>query len=61
VARLNEALAKLVQSPEGREMLLKQGVYAAAPTTPAKSDEQIQAEIARWKKVIVEANIKSDE
>ena len=61
VARLNEALAKVVQSPEAKEMLLKQGVYAAPPTTPAQSAEQIQAEVARWKKVITESNIKSDE
>jgi tripartite-type tricarboxylate transporter receptor subunit TctC len=61
VARLNEALAKVVQSPEAKEMLLKQGVYAAPPTTPAKSAEQIQVEVARWKKVITESNIKSDE
>jgi len=61
VARLNEALVKVVQSPEAKEMLLKQGVYAAPPTTPAQSAEQIQAEVARWKKVITESNIKSDE
>jgi len=61
VARLNEALARVVQSPEAKEMLLRQGVYAAPPTTPAKSAEQIQAEVARWKKVITESNIKSDE
>jgi tripartite-type tricarboxylate transporter receptor subunit TctC len=61
VARLNEALAKVVQSPEAKEMLLKQGVYAAPPTTPAQSAAQIQAEVARWKKVITESNIKSDE
>ena len=61
VARLNEALARMVQSPEAKEMLLKQGVYAAPPTTPAKSAEQIQYEVARWKKVITESNIKSDE
>ena len=61
VARLNEALARVVQSSEAKEMLLRQGVYAAAPSTPAKSAEQIQAEVARWKKVITESNIKSDE
>ena len=61
VARLNEALAKMVQSAEAKEMLLKQGVYAAPPTTPARSAEQIQYEVARWKKVITESNIKSDE
>ncbi|MCW5232257.1 Bug family tripartite tricarboxylate transporter substrate binding protein [Verminephrobacter eiseniae] len=61
VARLNEALARVVQSPEAKEMLLKQGVYAALPTTPAQSGEQIQAEVARWEKVITESNIKSDQ
>ncbi|MCW5257144.1 Bug family tripartite tricarboxylate transporter substrate binding protein [Verminephrobacter aporrectodeae] len=61
VARLNEALAKVVQSPEAKEMLLKQGVYAAPPTTPAQSAEQIRAEVVRWRKVITESHIKSDE
>ncbi|QHJ01673.1 tripartite tricarboxylate transporter substrate binding protein [Xylophilus rhododendri] len=61
VTRLNEALAKLVQSPEVKELLLKQGVYAAPPTTPAQSAERISAEVARWEKLIHEANIKAEE
>lgn len=61
VERLNAALAKMVQMPEAREMLLKQGVYAAAPTSAAESTERIKTEIVRWEKVITEAHIKSDE
>jgi tripartite-type tricarboxylate transporter receptor subunit TctC len=61
IARLNEAMARIVQSPEAKEALLKQGVYAAPAATPAQAGEQIQAEVARWRKLITEANIKSDE
>jgi tripartite-type tricarboxylate transporter receptor subunit TctC len=61
VARLNEALAKMVELPEVKTAFLKQGVYAAAPSTPAQSGERIQQEIARWEKLIHEANIKAEE
>lgn len=61
VTRLNAALTKLSQSSEYKEALLKQGVYAAAPTTSAQSGERIKQEVARWEKLIKEANIKADE
>ena len=61
LARVNEALAKLVQNPEVKEQFLKQGVYAAQPTTPAQSAERIRAEVARWAKLISEANIQPNE
>ncbi len=61
VMRLNEALRKLVQTAEFKDMLLKQGVYAAQPTTPAQSAERIGTEVTRWEKLITEAGIKSDE
>ena len=32
-----------------------------SPPIPAQSAEQIQYEVVRWKKVITESNIKSDE
>ena len=57
VMQLNEALAKIVQDPEAKEQFLKQGVYAAKPTTPAQSAERINAEVARWAKLIDEAGI----
>ncbi|MEO8249321.1 MAG: tripartite tricarboxylate transporter substrate-binding protein, partial [Burkholderiales bacterium] len=60
VARLNEALAKIVQNPEAKEQFLKQGVYAAKPTTPAESAKRIAAEVARWAKLIDQANIKPE-
>lgn len=61
IARLNEALAKMVELPEVKAALLKQGVYAAAPQTPTQAGERIKQEIARWEKLITEANIKAEE
>jgi tripartite-type tricarboxylate transporter receptor subunit TctC len=59
--RLNGAIAKIVAMPEVKEQFLGQGVYAAAPTTPEKSAERLSQEVARWAKLIPEANIKADE
>ena len=61
VARLNEALSRLVRSPEVKEMLLKQGVYAAEPAMPAQAAQRIALEVARWEKLIAATNIKADE
>ncbi|WPH24303.1 Bug family tripartite tricarboxylate transporter substrate binding protein [Variovorax paradoxus] len=61
VARLNEALAGLVRSSEVKEMLLKQGVYVAEPTTPAQTAKRIELEVGRWEKLIATAHIKADE
>ncbi len=59
--RLNAAVAKIVAMPEVKEQFLAQGVYAAAPTTPEKSAERLAQEVARWAKLIADANIKADE
>ena len=61
VDKLNAALAKIVGLPEVKEQFLTQGVYAAAPTTSAKSAERLAQEVARWAKVIADAGIKADE
>jgi tripartite-type tricarboxylate transporter receptor subunit TctC len=61
VARLNEALRRLVRAPEVQDMLLKQGVYAAEPMTPAQTAQRIALEVARWEKLIAAAHIKADE
>lgn len=61
VSRLNAALTKMVGMPQVKEALLKQGVYAAAPSTPAQTGERIQQEVARWEKLIIDAHIKSEE
>lgn len=60
ITQLNAALAKMVVSPETKELLLKQGVYAASPTTAAKSAERIAVEVSRWEKLIQKAGIKAD-
>ena len=61
VAKLNGALAKMLQQPEVKEQLLTQGVYALPPSSPAQSAERLQTEVNRWAKLIADANIKSDE
>jgi tripartite-type tricarboxylate transporter receptor subunit TctC len=61
VARLNEALRRLVRAPEVQDMLLKQGAYAAEPMTPAQTAQRIALEVARWEKLIATAHIKADE
>ncbi|QET05544.1 MULTISPECIES: Bug family tripartite tricarboxylate transporter substrate binding protein [Cupriavidus] len=60
VERLNAAIAKMLDNPEVKEQFLKQGVYAAAPTSPDKSAERLRTEVSRWEKVITDAQIKSD-
>lgn len=60
VTQLNAALAKMVVSAETKELLLKQGVYAASPTSSAQSAERILAEVTRWEKLIQKAGIKSE-
>ena len=59
LARLSAALKEAMDKKEVRDSLLAQG---AAPvyTTPAETRQQIQAEVARWTKVIQEASIKAD-
>ena len=59
--RLNAAMAKMVGMPDVKEQFLAQGVYAAPATTPEKSAERLAEEVARWAKVIADANIKADE
>ena len=61
IARLNAELAKIVQNAEAKEQFLQQGVFALPPQTPDKAAERVQAEIARWAKVIDETGVKADE
>ncbi|MDM0089196.1 MULTISPECIES: tripartite tricarboxylate transporter substrate binding protein [unclassified Variovorax] len=59
LARLSAALKEAMDKKEVKDSLLAQG---AAPvyTTPAETRQQIQAEVARWSKVIQDAGIKAD-
>ncbi len=61
VALLNRTLAKIITNADVKEQFLTQGVYAAAPTTPAAAAQRVSTEVSRWAKVIGDANIKSDE
>ena len=61
VARLNEALAKILVQADVKEQLLAQGVYALPPTSPALAADRLQSEVNRWAKLIADANIKSEE
>ncbi|MDP3084146.1 MAG: tripartite tricarboxylate transporter substrate binding protein [Rubrivivax sp.] len=61
VALLNSTLAKILATADAKEQLLTQGVYALPPTTPAAAADRLAAEVARWAKLITEANIKSDD
>ncbi|TWG87204.1 tripartite-type tricarboxylate transporter receptor subunit TctC [Cupriavidus gilardii J11] len=57
IAKLNTALAGMLQMPEVKEQFLKQGVYAAAPTDPTQAASRLRAEVARWQKVIADAGV----
>ena len=61
IDKLNAALARIVQSPEVKEKLLGQGVYALPPTTSAQAGERLRSEVVRWERVIRESNIKADD
>jgi len=57
IARLNAELNKAIASPEVAAKLGEQG-FTLAPGTPEEFDERIKADLARWGKVIRDANFK---
>ena len=59
VQRLNGDIVRIVQSPEVRELFLKQGAtsYAAGPEEFAKV---VQRDIAMWGKIVRESGAKPD-
>lgn len=59
VEKLNQAINKIVSSPEMRAFFLKEGAMAA-PTSSAEFSKHIQDEIGRWKQVAQKANIQAD-
>lgn len=61
VQRLNSEIYKLIERPEVQAQLSQQGVIAQSAITPAAAHERLRAEIAKWAKVIAEANIKPDD
>jgi tripartite-type tricarboxylate transporter receptor subunit TctC len=59
VTKLNTALKTILADSEVRDQLLAQGAIATH-TTPAEAAKAIQAEFAKWDKVIKDGNIKAD-
>jgi tripartite-type tricarboxylate transporter receptor subunit TctC len=59
VARLNDAMARILKKPEVQERLRKDGMDAAH-NTPEEFSRFIQADIAKWTKVVRAGNIKVD-
>ena len=59
VATLNEGIVQALRSPEIADALLRQGADAT-PSTPAECERYLRSEIAKWKAVIRDAQIKPD-
>ena len=60
VGRINQAFNRAIQNPEVIASLAKQGVEPAKPQTPAQFAAMVQADSARWAKVIKDNDIKLD-
>src|SRR3954470_2289684 len=59
VAKLNDATVKALRSPEVRERMMQIGFDVVAGT-PEEFGRFMQAEVARWTKVVQKGNIKPD-
>jgi tripartite-type tricarboxylate transporter receptor subunit TctC len=59
VARLSTEMRAILQAPDTRERLLKQGMEPVG-NTPEEFDAYIKSEIAKWSKVVKQAGIKAD-
>jgi tripartite-type tricarboxylate transporter receptor subunit TctC len=56
VAKLNEAVREAIALPEVKQRLLDLGIEAQAGT-PEEISARLKADIAKWTKVIQDANI----
>jgi tripartite-type tricarboxylate transporter receptor subunit TctC len=59
VARLNGELNNILQQPDVRELLAKQGMNPAGGP-PERLGDLVKQELARWDRVVKAANIKAD-
>ena len=59
VQRLNTEMVKILASPEIKERFGKMGVEVVAGT-PEHFAQFLKSEVARWAKVVQDANIKAD-
>jgi tripartite-type tricarboxylate transporter receptor subunit TctC len=60
ITRIHGDVIKLLNSPELKERMLKQGIDQSPLNTPEKHAAFVKAEFARWGKVIKEAGIKAE-
>ena len=61
VQKLNLEIYKALQKPSVRAQLALQGVAPQTALSPEAAQDRLKAEVAKWAKVIDEANIKLDE
>ncbi|MGH8616251.1 MAG: tripartite tricarboxylate transporter substrate binding protein [Burkholderiales bacterium] len=59
VDKLNAVVVRALSLPQVRERLLAAGAEAA-PTTPEQLDKHIRAEVAKFKKIVLDAGIKPE-
>ncbi|MFT3957371.1 MAG: tripartite tricarboxylate transporter substrate binding protein [Piscinibacter sp.] len=61
IQRLNAESYKSLQKPEVQALLAQQGVVVQAPISTDAAQDLLKAEVAKWARVIADANIKADE
>ena len=59
IAKLNQALNEILNSPEGKAKLLSMGIFPS-PGTPEKFGEQIKGDLVRFAPIVKAAQIKSE-
>lgn len=59
IRRINEETARALRTPGMRELLASQGLEVVA-SSPAEFGNRVSTEIAKWRKVVLEAGIKLD-
>ena len=59
VAKLNREVTRILGLPDVKERLLALGAEPT-PTTPEQFDTHVRSEIAKFRKIIQDANIKVD-
>ena len=59
IARVNEAVGKILQMPELRDRIIADG-FAPAHSTPEEYRKRIAQDVARWIEVVKRGNIKVD-
>jgi tripartite-type tricarboxylate transporter receptor subunit TctC len=59
VARLNESVTKVVNSPEIRKRWIEQGIEPRT-ATPAELATRVKSDIAKWNRIVEQAGIRLD-